>query len=85
MADATVYLFSYRELLTALVKQQGLHEGLWTLVTNFTVSVSNIGPDVDSQLKPGVITVIESLGLRAADPNEPNLTLSVDASEVNPS
>ena len=35
MAEATQLVFSYKEVVTALIKAQGLHEGIWGLYVKF--------------------------------------------------
>ena len=80
MADATQYIFSHKELLTLLVKHQGLHEGKWQLVINFGFGAANAGPS-PSELNPTAMIQIGGVGIQRT--NEVN-GVSVDAAEVNP-
>ena len=80
MAEASQFMFSYKEVAEALVKKQGLTEGTWSLSINFGLQATNVGPS-ESDLKPTAIVALLSIGLQKAD-KETNL--SVDASKVNP-
>ncbi|MCJ0825944.1 hypothetical protein MQC88_08245 [Luteimonas sp. 50] len=85
MAEVTLYTFNHKEVATALIKQQGIHEGRWTLAMTFSISVSNIGSqDPNTQLKPGLVAVVDAIGLQRAQLGENNHSLTVDAAEVNP-
>lgn len=80
MADATQYTFSYQELVTLMLKQQGIHEGLWALSFNFGLQAANAGPN-SSELKPVAIVAVLNAGIQKVS-EASNLT--VDAAEVNP-
>jgi len=80
MAEVQQYMFSYKEIAQALVKQQGLHEGLWCVSVTFGINATNFGPN-DNDLKPTAIIPIMQFGLQRQE-KESNLT--VDASKVNP-
>jgi len=80
MAESTQYLFSYKEVVTALLKQQGIHEGIWSLAISFGISAINAGPNAE-QLSPAAIVPLLGVGIQKA--TEIN-NLSVDASVVNP-
>jgi hypothetical protein len=80
MAEATQYIFSHQEIVSLLVKQQGLHEGLWQLSLNVGFGAANLGPN-PSELNPSVIVQIGGIGIqRTTERNG----LTVDAAEVNP-
>jgi len=80
MAEATKYEFSHKEVVEALLKQQGLHEGIWGLHVEFGIGAANVGPSPDD-LNPAAIIPVVSIGLQKAN----ELTsISVDASVVNP-
>ena len=80
MAEPTQFSFSHKEVATALVKAQGLHEGIWGLLINFGIRGMNVGATEDD-LQPSAIVPVISVGLQQF-PKVNNL--SVDAAEVNP-
>jgi hypothetical protein len=80
MAEPTQFLFTYKEVVTALLKQQGIHEGIWALAINFGIGAINAGPNAE-QLAPAAIVPILGVGIQKA--TEVN-NMSVDASLVNP-
>lgn len=80
MAEAQQIAFSYKEVAEALIKQHGIHEGLWCVSVQFGIHATNFGPN-ESALKPTAIIPILQFGLTRQD-KESNLT--VDASKVNP-
>ena len=82
MAEADQYNFSYKEIVEALVKKQGLYEGLWALRVEFGLSAANI-KTVEGSLDgmPAAIIPVVKLGIqRSSELNN----LSVDAAVVNP-
>jgi hypothetical protein len=80
MAEATQVMFSHREVVTALLKKQGIHEGIWGLAVQFGFGVSNTGPN-DSEINPTAMIPIMGIGLQRF----PQMNaLSVDAAEANP-
>jgi hypothetical protein len=80
MAEASQFAFSFKEVVEALIKQQGLHEGIWTLSVNFGMQATNIGAN-ELDLKPSAIVGILAIGLQKADKEN---SLSLDAAKVNP-
>jgi hypothetical protein len=80
MAEVSQILFSYREVVEALIKKHGISEGLWMLSVNFGMQATNIGPN-DSDLKPSAIVAILGIGLQKADKET---SLTVDAGKLNP-
>lgn len=84
MAEINSYAFSYKEVATALLRQQGIHEGLWTVSITLGFGVSAMGkPDSPNDLRPGAVVLIESIGLQRAPENTKN-NLTFDAAEINP-
>lgn len=73
-------IFSYQEVATALLKAQGIHEGVWQVFVRFGLNATNLGP-TDNELKPAAIIPILEIGLQKAE--KPS-NLSVDAAMVNP-
>jgi len=80
MADVGIYNFSYQEVVEALIKHQGLHEGIWQLSPGLSMNASNLGPNANN-LRPTVMISIGPIGLLKVN-QETNLT--VDAAKVNP-
>jgi len=80
MPEMSEVMFSYKEVAEALVKKQGLNEGLWALSVKFGIQAMNFGPS-ENDLKPTAIIPLLEIGLHRAD-KESNLT--VDAAKVNP-
>ena len=80
MPETGQYIFSFKEIVTALVKAQGLHEGVWGLFVNFGLNAQNIGPN-ENELRPSAMIPILSMGLQRF---EKETNLSVDAAKVNP-
>jgi hypothetical protein len=81
MAEATQYTFTHQELIKLLIKEQGLHEGVWQLIVNFGFAGSNVGPSVND-LNPAAVVAVGGIGIQRATGERTNLT--VDAAEVNP-
>jgi hypothetical protein len=71
---------SFQEIVTAIVRAQDIHEGLWGIYVEFGIAALNLGPD-STDLKPTAIVPIVKFGIQTF-PEENNLT--VDAAVVNP-
>lgn len=80
MVEIDRYTFTHREVVEALIKQQGLHEGIWMISMEFGIGAVNAGPTED-QIVPTAMVPIVKMGLAKAD-KESNI--SVDAARVNP-
>jgi hypothetical protein len=80
--DINQYVFKYKEVAEALIKQAGLHEGRWQVIMTFGLGVANMGPTA-AELVPGAAVAVSSIGLQRAVAESPE-ALTVDASEVNP-
>lgn len=81
MAEATTYFFEYKEIAEALLKQQGIHEGLWGISINFGLAAANIPGPLGTGLLPAAIVPVMKIGIQRFD--KPN-ALTVDAAEINP-
>jgi hypothetical protein len=82
MADAKQFVFAYKEVAEALVKQQGIHEGIWGIYMEFGIQGANIGSDPgDASMLPAAIIPVLKLGLQRFEKEN---NLSVDAGRVNP-
>lgn len=82
MPDINQYEFKHKEVLEALIKQAGLHDGRWQLILNFGLAGANVGP-TDEQMTPGAIVAVHWIGLARATETSPP-ALVADAAEVNP-
>jgi hypothetical protein len=80
MAESSQLVFSYKEVVEALVKKQGLHDGIWGLFVKFGMQATNVGPN-ENDLKPAVFLPILEIGLQKV---EKETNLAVDAAIVNP-
>ena len=80
MAEINRYEFTYREVAEALIKQQGLHEGIWSVSLKFGIGAIMGGPTVEEAIPTAVVPVM-SVGLTKA---ETESKVSVDAARVNP-
>jgi hypothetical protein len=82
MAEAQQYTFDYKEVAEALIKKQGIHEGLWGIYVEFGLGAGMVpfGPSKD-MIAPAAIIPVQKIGIqRFAEPN----SLTVDAAEINP-
>jgi hypothetical protein len=85
MADPTQYTFDLKEVATALLKQQDIHEGLWTVSFEITMGVGSFGP-TPTEAKPGAFIQINKIQLARQSPGstEASMPTTVDAAVVNP-
>ena len=76
---------TYNEVITALIKHQNIHKGIWQLYLEFAISGGNmpISPEGSQELRisPVAIVPITKIGLMKVDKENP---LALDASKVNP-
>lgn len=80
MAETKQIAFSYKEVAEMMVKQQGIHEGLWGIFLRFGIQGANLGPTPEDILPAAIVPVLE-IGLqKLAEPSR----LTVDAAVVNP-
>jgi hypothetical protein len=82
MPDISQYTFKHQELIAALIKQAGLHEGKWQLTFQFGLGAINMGPSPEDMV-PAAAVGIMSVGLTKAQPDSPP-ALVADAAVVNP-
>jgi hypothetical protein len=87
MGEPEVIMFRYKEIAEALVKHQGIHEGLWSLNIHFGFQTTTIkvkveeGESEEETLVPGVMIPLLKMGIKKQE--KPN-SFTVDAAEVNP-
>ena len=80
MAEATQYVFSFKELAEMLVKKQDLQEGLWGVYVKFGINAGNISFGGSDHFPTAMVPILE-IGIQKQD--EPS-SLTVDAAVVNP-
>jgi hypothetical protein len=82
MAEVKNYIFDYKEVAEALIKKQGIHEGLWSVYMEFGLGAGNVPTDPSGQvIVPAAIVPVVKFGIQRFD--KPN-SLTVNAAEVNP-
>ena len=81
MAEPTQFLFTHKEVVTALIRQQGLRTGKWRLTVNFGFGAANVGP-TEAELNPAAIATVNAIGLQLAAETD-NSNLCVDAATVD--
>lgn len=81
MASASRYEFNWEEIATALVRQLGVNDGLWTIVVNFQFNGKNVNAE-GKPLRPGFVGSLNNVSLIRVTESVPGLT--VDAAKVNP-
>ncbi len=80
MAEIKQYVFTYQEVVEALIKQQDLHEGIWALLLEFGIAGANI-QGLGEEIAPSAIVPVKKIGLQKVDAISP---IAVDAAVVNP-
>ena len=87
MAEATQFMFKHEEVVAALIKAQGIHEGIWMLSVTFGFAAANIGSgDSRTDLNPSAVVPVTGIGIRliGSEHENSNSNLAVDAAKVNP-
>jgi hypothetical protein len=82
MAEVDTYGFDLKEVAAALVKKQGIHEGLWMLAFEFNLGAGVFGANKED-VRPAAFVQINKISLVRAHEisNAPNLI--VNAAEIN--
>ncbi len=81
MPETRQLTFTYEELAEILVKQQGIHEGVWGVYFELAIGAGNI-PGPDENFIPAAVVPIQRVGIQRFDEEVKGLT--VDAAAVNP-
>jgi len=86
MSTPTQYSFELKEVATALIKAQNIHEGKWWVAFEFLLGTGLLGGQVGSpDAFPGGFFTIRRITLaQAAVEPPPPQHLVVDAAVVNP-
>jgi len=74
--------FSLAEMTEILIKNQGLHEGIYNLSIEFQIAIGAVGPSPDKIL-PGGMLGVSRIGLSKTEVGKENIH-TVNAAEVNP-
>ena len=80
MAEAAIIVFTHKEVVEALLRKQGIHEGIWALWVKFGLKAINVGSS-DTDVSPAAVLAILELGLQKADKET---SIAVDAAKTNP-
>lgn len=83
MAEPTQYGFDLNEVATALIKQQGIHEGLWSVGFEIVMGAGHFGP-TPAEARPGAFMQISKVQLLRHEAGSPEAGKAVDAAIVNP-
>jgi hypothetical protein len=80
MGNPITYPVAVKDIVTAMLKAKGIHEGIWGLNVSFGFTATNMEVNGGTR-RPGVLITIESYCLERTS----QITdLSVDAAVVNP-
>jgi len=85
MAEPNRYVFNFEEVVEALIKKQGLHEGVWALWVRFGIQGANSAGQGPGEVLPVAIVPILQLGLQAVpEDDKGSMPGKLDAAIVNP-
>jgi len=84
MAEVTQFNFDFKEVATALIKQQGLHEGFWLIAFKFSMGAGIIGATPDDARPAALLQMLKVQLVKQTQIPPPHPHLTVDAAEVNP-
>ena len=82
MAEVDTYGFDLREVTTALIKQQGIHEGLWMLAFDFNLGAGMAGVTKE-EVRPMAFVQINKMSLVRQNEIASGHNLVINAAEVN--
>lgn len=77
---ATEFSFTHKELMSMMLKEADIHEGLWSFSVNFRLGAGAFGP-TEAEVAPTGFVGVDSLGIRRAPQTGP---LVFDAADLNP-
>ena len=83
MAEVDTYGFDLREVTTALIKQQGIHEGLWMLAFEFNLGAGMAGATKE-EVRPMAFVQINKISLVRQNEIASGHNLVINAAEINP-
>jgi len=71
---------SHKQVVEALLRFHGIHEGVWGLFVRFGLGAANIGA-IAGEIVPAAVVPVVEIGLQKF---KEVTNISVDAAEVNP-
>lgn len=80
MADSAPVMLDHREVVEALIKHKGLHEGLWSLAIEFGLGAATTSGEPEIFYPTAMVPVLR-IGLNRAEKLN---NLTVDAAKANP-
>lgn len=80
MSNPEPKLLKHSDLVALLIKEFGIHDGIWTLAVELQFGALTAGADEQSLYPTGLVSV-KSIGL---SPGSKENNISIDASRVNP-
>lgn len=83
MAEPSTYSFDLNEVTTALIKQQGIHDGSWILAVEFNFGAAFVGPNKDA-IRPAAVVQVNKLQLVRQTEISEGQPIGVDAARINP-
>jgi hypothetical protein len=83
MAEVDTYGFDLKEVTTALIKQQGIHEGLWMMSFEFNLGAGMAG-STKEEVRPVAFVQINKISLVRQKEIPSGHNLAINAAEVNP-
>jgi hypothetical protein len=83
MAEVETYGFDLKEVAAALIKKQGIHEGLWILAFEFNLGAGNFGSNRED-VRPTAFVQINKISLVRQNEISGAPNLIVNAAEINP-
>lgn len=85
MAEPTQFAFELRELAEALVKKQGITEGVWMLGFEFGMVAGNVGLSATEIRPAAILHVVKATLVRQKDDAELKTPFVVDAAKLSTS
>jgi len=82
MGEPSRITFSHKEVVEALLKQQGINAGFWGLYIKFGIKAANIG-ESETEVVPAAIIPVLEVGLQKFD-KETNISLDAARIGTNP-
>lgn len=85
MSDQDRHVLTHAELVTAILRQKNVHDGLWMLLAEFGIAGMNIGPS-KSELSPAAVVPILKIGIVRVDDKHDLVgsNIVVDAAAAHP-
>lgn len=82
MTDPTQYTFNFKDVTEALIRKQGIKEGVWLLSFQLKFEAGVFGHTED-QARPGALLQIDFIQLITPHPDQPLPPWAVDASKLD--